>query len=180
MPLPGPPVLAHSSAADFAAGAGGFGFESGSASSVDVEDEVMRLSSVTAAQYRFACGGGVDEAEHALLRLGALRQHMSRAWLCNHWRWLVWSAAARLRRFPAIARPAFSFQAIIGGLAHRYNREIVQAAASPLKQVLAHDRSSALFLVLVVADTSSDGTTTESMPTCIAAVSLCVVVQQWS
>ena len=81
------------------------------------------------------CGGGESPA-------------VWRAWVRNHYRWVVWKLAAASRQFGV---PRLTFENVVCELKARFECEIERASKPFLKAVLQRDTSEASLAVLVVS-----------------------------
>lgn len=73
-----------------------------------------------------------------------------RAWVRNHYRWVVWKLAAQERSWDG-ARGRLTYKAVVAQLAHRFDREVNQAQKPALKAILQRDAASERLVVLCVS-----------------------------
>lgn len=73
-----------------------------------------------------------------------------RAWVRNHYRWVVWKLAAQERSWDG-ARGRLTYKAVVEQLAHRFDREVNQAQKPALKAILQRDAASERLVVLCVS-----------------------------
>ncbi|KAG9061184.1 Breast cancer 2, early onset [Linnemannia hyalina] len=113
-----------------------------------------------ARHYRFD-GWGVDEAYEELLSLGAKADLLSRVWLLNHYRQVVWKLACYVRTWPEYFIPStpepstwFCPAKVLNQLAYRYEREVNRAERPALRKIVEGDESAAKHIVLVIAGVS--------------------------
>ena len=71
-----------------------------------------------------------------------------RAWVRNHYRWVVWKLAASSRQF---GLPRLTFENVVSALKRRFECEIERASKPFIKALVQRDVSEASFVVLVVA-----------------------------
>lgn len=110
--------------------------------------------------YRFD-GWGVDDAYEELLSLGAKAELLSRVWLHNHYRQVVWKLACYVRTWPeyfnsSTPEPSTWFcpAKVMDQLAYRYEREVNRAERPALRKIVEGDESAAKHMVLVIASMS--------------------------
>ena len=104
-------------------------------------------------------GVGVDEMEKALVaQSGVDPSLVSRLWVENHYRWIVWKLAHMETAFPEqLAGRYLTAKRVLDQLRYRYEREINNAQRSALKKVLERDESSSRYMILCVAAITSLG-----------------------
>ncbi|XP_065215345.1 breast cancer type 2 susceptibility protein-like [Planococcus citri] len=77
---------------------------------------------------------------------------ISRDWITNHYRWIVWKLASMERFFPkSLGRRYLTLDNVLFQLKFKYEQEIDRCVRSALKKILEGDDSAARPLVLCVA-----------------------------
>ncbi|ORX61294.1 hypothetical protein DM01DRAFT_1119041 [Hesseltinella vesiculosa] len=106
--------------------------------------------------YTFSPKWTSDDAYEALLEAGALPSLLTKTWVSNHYGWIVWKLALRIRQFPWEHVPDGKFQwsptHVINQLLYRYEREINMGQRSVIKRIMEHDDTPTKPMVLMVAD----------------------------
>ncbi|XP_048197498.1 breast cancer type 2 susceptibility protein isoform X2 [Perognathus longimembris pacificus] len=78
---------------------------------------------------------------------------ISRAWACNHYKWLVWKLAAMEVSFPKeFANRCLNPERVLLQLKYRYDVEIDRSKRSAIKKIMERDDTPAKTLVLCVSD----------------------------
>ncbi|XP_053419144.1 breast cancer type 2 susceptibility protein isoform X2 [Nycticebus coucang] len=78
---------------------------------------------------------------------------ISRVWVYNHYRWIIWKLAAMEFAFPKeFANRCLSPERVLLQLKYRYDLEIDRSRRSALKKIMERDDTAAKTLVLCVSD----------------------------
>ncbi|XP_012665452.1 breast cancer type 2 susceptibility protein [Otolemur garnettii] len=78
---------------------------------------------------------------------------ISRVWVYNHYRWIIWKLAAMEFAFPKeFANRCLSPERVLLQLKYRYDLEIDRSRRSALKKIMEKDDTAAKTLVLCVSD----------------------------
>ncbi|XP_012996389.2 breast cancer type 2 susceptibility protein isoform X1 [Cavia porcellus] len=86
---------------------------------------------------------------------------ISRVWVCNHYRWIIWKLAAMEVAFPQeFASRCLNPERVLLQLKYRYDVEIDRSRRSAIKKILERDDIAAKTLVLCVSDIVSSNTNT--------------------
>ncbi|KAJ1842913.1 hypothetical protein LPJ73_005651, partial [Coemansia sp. RSA 2703] len=120
-----------------------------------VPADALAMTATAAASYRFGSGAaawGWGEARQALLARGCSAAGVTEAWVRNHFRWSVWTAASYARRLSGRWRALWSAEAVAGRLLRRYEREHVRGERPALRRVLEGDAAAQQLMVLAVTD----------------------------
>ncbi|KAM6179023.1 breast cancer type 2 susceptibility protein [Rhynchocyon petersi] len=90
---------------------------------------------------------------------------ISRDWVYNHYRWIIWKLAAMEFSFPQeFANRCLSPERVLLQLKYRYDVEIDGSRRSAIKKVVERDDTAARTLVLCVSDIMSPSTDTTETP----------------
>ncbi|KAJ2726715.1 hypothetical protein GGI07_000440 [Coemansia sp. Benny D115] len=119
-----------------------------------VPADVVKMTATMASDYGLPIGTerwGWAEARQTLLARGCKPEAVGAAWVRNHFRWSIWTAASYARRFPTQWREFWSVEAVLGRLMRRYAREYSGGERSALRQVLEGDAAAQQLMVLAVA-----------------------------
>ena len=84
-----------------------------------VSDEILYLNVTNAIDVQFS-GWGRINARKALLDAGALEKFTSRAWVDNHYRWIVWKIACMIRSYPIKFNHWWCREKVVDQLLYRY------------------------------------------------------------
>ncbi|KAM6180384.1 breast cancer type 2 susceptibility protein [Erethizon dorsatum] len=86
---------------------------------------------------------------------------ISRVWVYNHYRWIIWKLAAMEFAFPQeFANRCLSPERVLLQLKYRYDVEIDRSRRSAIKKIMERDDTAAKTLVLCVSDIVSSDTNT--------------------
>ncbi|XP_010622203.1 breast cancer type 2 susceptibility protein isoform X3 [Fukomys damarensis] len=86
---------------------------------------------------------------------------ISRVWVYNHYRWIIWKLAAMEFAFPQqFANRCLSPERVLLQLKYRYDVEVDRNRRSALKKIMERDDTPAKTLVLCVSDIVSSNTNT--------------------
>ncbi|KAF8402568.1 hypothetical protein HHK36_010654 [Tetracentron sinense] len=120
-------------------------------------DRVKWMTADNAEQYVFhdksgSNGIGIEEFRQMLDQSGASMLHATKAWVANHYKWIVWKLACYERGYPAKATGKYlTVSNVLEELKYRYEKEINHAHRSALKRILEGDASPASMVVLCVS-----------------------------
>ncbi|KAG6551190.1 hypothetical protein Mapa_007426 [Marchantia paleacea] len=119
----------------------------------NLSKEVLSITADTAETYRIPDGGtglSVDEVWIMLKHLGADQRYVSKGWVANHFKWIVWKLASYDRRFPRQKACLLTLSSVLDELRYRYDREL-NGERSALKRVTERDASAGHTMVLCVS-----------------------------
>ncbi|XP_056170255.1 protein BREAST CANCER SUSCEPTIBILITY 2 homolog B-like isoform X2 [Syzygium oleosum] len=121
-----------------------------------IPDQLRRIKPDNAHKFVFTNESGLNciGAEaflHMLVQSGASTQHISRGWVTNHYRWIIWKLASYERHYPATTGKFLTTTNVLEELKYRYEREINHGHRSAIKRILEGDASPAAMLVLCVS-----------------------------
>ncbi|XP_021122166.1 breast cancer type 2 susceptibility protein isoform X2 [Heterocephalus glaber] len=86
---------------------------------------------------------------------------ISRVWVYNHYRWIIWKLAAMEFSFPQeFANRCLNPERVLLQLKYRYDMEVDRNRRSSLKKIMERDDTAAKTLVLCVSDIVSSNTNT--------------------
>ncbi|KAF9437101.1 Breast cancer 2, early onset [Entomortierella beljakovae] len=124
-----------------------------------VPEDAARMSISSAQSFRFD-DWGVENAYQDMISLGAAPNLLSKIWLENHYRLIVWKLACYVRSWPEILLDSspfwFSPSSVMNQLAYRYEREINRTERPALRKIVEGDDSVAKHMVLCVASISKE------------------------
>ncbi|XP_007097707.2 breast cancer type 2 susceptibility protein [Panthera tigris] len=84
---------------------------------------------------------------------------ISRIWVYNHYRWIIWKLAAMEFAFPKeFANRCLSPERVLLQLKYRYDMEIDRSKRSAIKKIMERDDTAAKTLVLCISETISSST----------------------
>ncbi|PIA19457.1 nucleic acid-binding protein, partial [Coemansia reversa NRRL 1564] len=84
----------------------------------------------------------------------------TRAWVQNHFRWIVWTGACFARRIPSRWREFWSIERTLERLLYRHRREIDGSERSALRRIIEKDSAPQQLMVLCVASVEYRGSAT--------------------
>ncbi|XP_036603873.1 breast cancer type 2 susceptibility protein [Trichosurus vulpecula] len=86
---------------------------------------------------------------------------ITKTWVYNHYRWIIWKLAAMEFTFPKeFASRCLTPERVLLQLKYRYDIEIDKSRRSALKKIMERDETAAKTLVLCVSEIISSGTNT--------------------
>ncbi|XP_039009037.1 protein BREAST CANCER SUSCEPTIBILITY 2 homolog B-like isoform X2 [Hibiscus syriacus] len=96
------------------------------------------------------------EAFYDMLHSGASMQYISKEWVVNHYKWIVWKLACYERCYPSKCAAKFlTIHNVLEELKYRYEREVNHGHRSAIKKILEGDSSPSSMLVLCVSKIQS-------------------------
>ncbi|GLT92773.1 hypothetical protein SLE2022_105930 [Rubroshorea leprosula] len=119
--------------------------------------EVKGINPGNAERYMFRDESGAEciGAEaicDMLVRSGALMQYVSKEWVRNHYRWIVWKLGCYERCYPAkYAGKFLTVSSVLEELKYRYEREINHGHRSAIKRIIEGDTPPSTMLVLCIS-----------------------------
>ncbi|KAA3463741.1 protein BREAST CANCER SUSCEPTIBILITY 2-like protein B-like isoform X1 [Gossypium australe] len=103
------------------------------------------------------CRIGAEAFYDMLSHSGASVQHVSKEWVANHYKWIVWKLACYERCYPSKCAGKFlTVSNILEELKYRYEREVNHGQRSAIKKILEGDASPSKMLVLCVSTIQSN------------------------
>ncbi|GMJ03265.1 BRCA2-like B [Hibiscus trionum] len=91
-----------------------------------------------------------------LSQSGASMQYVSKEWVVNHYKWIVWKLACYERCYPSKCAGKFlTIPNVLEELKYRYEREVNHGQRSAIKKILEGDASPSTMLVLCVSKIQS-------------------------
>ncbi|XP_010037674.2 protein BREAST CANCER SUSCEPTIBILITY 2 homolog B isoform X2 [Eucalyptus grandis] len=126
-----------------------------------IPDQLRRIKPDNAHKFVFTNesglnGIGAEAFLHMLVQSGASTQHISKGWVTNHYRWIIWKLASYERYYPATTGKFLTTTNVLEELKYRYEREINHGHRSAIKRILEGDASPAAMLVLCVSAIHAD------------------------
>lgn len=89
-------------------------------------------------------------------------QRVDAAWVCNHYRWIVWKLASQQRSLgAALPVDGFTPQAVLKQLHARYRREVCRGERSALLRMLEGEVLPGVHMVLCISDVDAAAATLE-------------------
>ncbi|XP_072958786.1 protein BREAST CANCER SUSCEPTIBILITY 2 homolog B-like isoform X2 [Typha angustifolia] len=122
-----------------------------------VPDDVKHMIADNAAKYKFHDASGfarigVEAFQNMLLQSGASLSSVTKEWVENHYKWIVWKLACLERSYPAKASGKYlTISTVLEELKYRYEREVNYGHRSTIKKILEGDASPASMMVLCVS-----------------------------
>ncbi|KAI7822862.1 BRCA2, oligonucleotide/oligosaccharide-binding, domain 1-domain-containing protein [Gamsiella multidivaricata] len=108
----------------------------------------------SAQSYRFG-DWGVEDSYQSLVDRGASPDLLSKVWVANHYRLIVWKVACYTRSWPqhfaTETALCFSPAVVMDQLIYRYEREINRAERPALRKIVEGDEAAAKHMVLCIA-----------------------------
>ncbi|KAK9126751.1 hypothetical protein Scep_015597 [Stephania cephalantha] len=120
----------------------------------NIPDKVKHLSAGTAATYVFRddCLGGIGAEAFFDMLVQAGASDISKEWVANHFKWIVWKLACYERGFPAKATgKVLTIANVFEELKYRYEKEVNHGHRSALKKITEGDASPASMMILCVS-----------------------------
>ncbi|KAI8557146.1 hypothetical protein RHMOL_Rhmol05G0312600 [Rhododendron molle] len=123
---------------------------------------IRRMNPENAEKYMFRDRSGVEcigsEAfYHMLAQFGASVQYVSKEWVVNHYKWIVWKLACYERCYPSksLGKLCTIFN-VLEELKYRYEREVNHGHRSAIKRILEGDQPPSSMLVLCISSIHSN------------------------
>ncbi|KAL6627377.1 hypothetical protein ACP70R_031103 [Stipagrostis hirtigluma subsp. patula] len=117
-----------------------------------VTDDVKLMDAQRAEKYKFQHSTGVEEFQKMLLTCGASLSYVTKEWVSNHYKWIVWKLASLERCYPTRAAGKFLTVAnVLEELKYRYDREVNHGHRSAVKKILEGNASPSLMMVLCIS-----------------------------
>ncbi|CAN4123489.1 unnamed protein product [Withania somnifera] len=121
-------------------------------------DDVRRINPATAETFMFndkSCSGciGVESFLEMLSQSGASMQYVSKKWVTNHYKWIVWKLASYERCYSAkFSGKLLTVCNVLEELKYRYEREVNYGHRSAVKRILEGDIPPSSMMVLCVSN----------------------------
>ncbi|KAK9154038.1 hypothetical protein Sjap_001518 [Stephania japonica] len=120
----------------------------------NIPDKVKHMNAGTAATYVFHddCLGGIGAEAFFDMLVQAGASNISKEWVTNHFKWIVWKLACYERGYPAKATgKVFTIANVFEELKYRYEREVNHGHRSALKKITEGDASPTSMMILCVS-----------------------------
>ncbi|XP_009776180.2 protein BREAST CANCER SUSCEPTIBILITY 2 homolog B-like isoform X1 [Nicotiana sylvestris] len=123
----------------------------------NLPDEVRRMNPDIAETHVFndkSCSGciGVKSFWEMLSQSGASMQYVSKEWVTNHYKWIVWKLASYERCYSTkFSGKLLTICNVLEELKYRYEREVNYGHRSAIKRILEGDIPSSSMMVLCVS-----------------------------
>lgn len=120
-------------------------------------EQVRWMNPENAEKYMFCDDSGSDcigseTFLHMLTQSGAAMQYISKEWIANHYKWIVWKLGCYERYCPAkFAVELLTVPNVLEELKYRYEREVNYGHRSAIKRILEGDASPASLVVLCIS-----------------------------
>ncbi|KAG0477017.1 hypothetical protein HPP92_013858 [Vanilla planifolia] len=120
-------------------------------------DDVKYMTADNAEKYKFidTCSSkeiGLEDFQDMLLQSGALLSGISKNWVANHYKWIVWKLACLERCYaPETNGKLLTVSNVLEELKYRYDREVNYGHRSALKKVLDGDLSPSSMMILCIS-----------------------------
>ncbi|XP_062095002.1 protein BREAST CANCER SUSCEPTIBILITY 2 homolog B [Humulus lupulus] len=127
-----------------------------------VPDQFRKIRSYNAENFTFPDASGVNcvGAEaffHMLIQSGASEQYLSKEWVKNHYKWIIWKLGCYERCYPTkCSGKILTVGNVIEELKYRYEREVNHGHRSAIKRILEGDASPTSMMVLCVSAINSN------------------------
>ncbi|KAL3654879.1 hypothetical protein CASFOL_000665 [Castilleja foliolosa] len=123
----------------------------------NLPEYVRRMNPVAAESYTFRnkipsdCIG--PETFYLMLsQSGASIQYLTKEWVANHYKWIVWKLASYERCYPAkFAGKLLTVSNVVEELRYRYEREVNHGHRSSIKKILDGDVAPSSMMVLCIS-----------------------------
>ncbi|XWS60009.1 hypothetical protein CRYUN_Cryun08bG0171400 [Craigia yunnanensis] len=100
---------------------------------------------------------GAEAFYDMLAHSGASMHYISKEWVTNHYKWIVWKLVCYERRYPSkYAGKFLTISNILEELKYRYEREVNHGHRSAIKRILEGDISPSTMMVLCVSAIQSN------------------------
>ncbi|CAK9150441.1 unnamed protein product [Ilex paraguariensis] len=125
-------------------------------------DWLRRVNPRNAEKHTFHDGSGAEcigaEAfRHMMSQSGASLQHVSKEWIANHYKWIVWKLACYERCYPFKSLGKFlTVSNVLEELKYRYEREANHGHRSAIRKILEGDAPPSSMLVLCISSIHSN------------------------
>ncbi|XP_027069863.1 protein BREAST CANCER SUSCEPTIBILITY 2 homolog B [Coffea arabica] len=127
----------------------------------NLSDEIRRMNPGVAEYYTFPddFGSGCIGAEefyHMLVQPEVSPYHVSKEWVKNHYKWIVWKLASYERCYPAkFSGKLLSVSNVLEELKYRYDKEVNHGHRSAVKRILEGDAPPSSRMVLCISSVLS-------------------------
>ncbi|KAF4379039.1 hypothetical protein F8388_022126 [Cannabis sativa] len=127
-----------------------------------VPDQFRRIRADNAENFTFPDASGVNciGAEaffHMLIQSGASEQYVSKEWVKNHYKWIIWKLGCYERCYPTKSSGRIlTVGNVIEELKYRYEREVNHGHRSAIKRILEGDALPTSMMVLCVSAINSN------------------------
>ncbi|XP_018624600.2 protein BREAST CANCER SUSCEPTIBILITY 2 homolog B-like isoform X1 [Nicotiana tabacum] len=127
----------------------------------NLPDEVRRMNPDIAETHVFndkSCSGciGVKSFWEMLFQSGASMQYVSKEWVTNHYKWIVWKLSSYERCYSAkFSGKLLTICNVLEELKYRYEREVNYGHRSAIKRILEGDVPPSSMMVLCVSKVHS-------------------------
>lgn len=131
--------------------------------SENLPEQIRRMNPDIAEKYTFhnAFGAdciGVETFYHELVESGASEQYISKEWVANHYKWIVWKLASYERCYPVkFSGKLLTTSNVLEELKYRYEREVNHGHRSAIKRILEGDSPPSTPMVLCISSVCSNG-----------------------
>ncbi|XVF55023.1 hypothetical protein PTKIN_Ptkin06aG0003200 [Pterospermum kingtungense] len=100
---------------------------------------------------------GAEAFYDMLVRSGASMQYISKEWVTNHYKWIVWKLVCYERCYPSKCAGKFvTISNVLEELKYRYKREVNHGHRSAIKRILEGDISPSTMVVLCISAIQSN------------------------
>ncbi|KAK4478421.1 hypothetical protein RD792_013891 [Penstemon davidsonii] len=95
---------------------------------------------------------GTDAFHKMLTQSGASNQYLTKEWVLNHYKWIVWKLASYERCYPAtFSGKLLTVSNVLEELKYRYEREVNHGHRSAIKKILDGDAPPSSMMVLCIS-----------------------------
>ncbi|KAF4401372.1 hypothetical protein G4B88_001566 [Cannabis sativa] len=127
-----------------------------------VPDQFRRIRADNAENFTFPDASGVicigaEAFFHMLIQSGASEQYVSKEWVKNHYKWIIWKLGCYERCYPTKSSGRIlTVGNVIEELKYRYEREVNHGHRSAIKRILEGDALPTSMMVLCVSAINSN------------------------
>ncbi|KAK9699195.1 hypothetical protein RND81_08G159400 [Saponaria officinalis] len=125
-----------------------------------ISEQVRQMNPEYSEKYTFVDGSqiiGADAFYDMLVQCGASVQHMTKKWVANHYKWIVWKLSSYERFYTVkFGKKFLTSSNVLEELKYRYEREVNHGQRSAIKRILEGDVSPSSMMVLCISAIQSD------------------------
>lgn len=109
-------------------------------------------------------GSSAKEMYLNLIQLGFSEDLITKRWVANHYRWVVWTSAAMERRFPQLLRGRFcTKKMVMDKLKKRCRKELFNGYRPALRKILNRDVAASSLMILCISNVFVNGVNNASI-----------------
>ncbi|CAA2969893.1 BREAST CANCER SUSCEPTIBILITY 2 homolog B-like isoform X1 [Olea europaea subsp. europaea] len=129
----------------------------------DLPFSVRKMNPTAAGNYTFHSEPvsdciGPEAFIQMLSQSGASQQYLTKEWVSNHYKWIVWKLASYERCYPAkFSGTLLTVSNVLEELKYRYEREVNHGHRSAIKKILDGDVPPSSMMVLCISSVGENG-----------------------